>query len=593
MTESTTETKAAAVTAPTAGHAAGSTPPIPIAGVTFADLGLSPEILRAVADKGYVNPTPIQAKAIPAILAGKDIMGGAQTGTGKTAGFTLPILQRLSRHANTSPSPARHPVRSLILTPTRELAIQVAESVAAYGKHSGLRSTVVFGGVNINAQIQIVRGGVEILIATPGRLLDHIEQKTVNLSQVEIFVLDEADRMLDMGFIPDIKRIMALLPKQRQNLLFSATFSDEIKKLADQLLNKPELIEVARRNAAAESVTHLVYKCASDQKRALLTHIVRSRDAEQVLVFCRTKHGASRLARQLERDGLMATAIHGDKSQSQRIEALDGFKGNKVQVLVATDVAARGLDITDLPLVVNYELPHVSEDYVHRIGRTGRAGASGEAISLVSSDEERYLSDIEKLLKKKIDIERMPDDFTPSSDTGPRPATTRSHGRSETSSRGATRERREPSTRTARPPAAGRDRDASQGRDRDATQGRGRDTARGRDRDATSAGDRDTTTPRDRDTPHARDRDTAHARVGRTPASTADAGDHGRARRPAEDQEQAQSHGRDKSHYDLNPDQPLSRPKSSTRTSLTTEHQRAGHPAKPVPALLRKRTPSA
>ena len=378
----------------------------------FADLGLREEILRAVAEKGYTTPTPIQAKAIPAILAGKDIMGGAQTGTGKTAGFTLPILQLLAHHASPSPSPARHPVRALILTPTRELAIQVAESVAAYGKFAGLRSTVVFGGVNINSQIAIVRGGVDILIATPGRLLDHIEQKTVNLGQVEIFVLDEADRMLDMGFIPDIKRIMALLPKKRQNLLFSATFSDEIKKLADQLLNKPELIEVARRNAAAEKVTHLVYKVGQDQKRALLTHIVRDRNAEQMLVFMRTKHGASRLARQLERDGLSATAIHGDKSQSQRIEALDGFKDNKVQILVATDVAARGLDITDLPLVVNYELPHVAEDYVHRIGRTGRAGASGEAISLVAPDEEKFLSDIEKLLKRKIDVE-SPAGFVP------------------------------------------------------------------------------------------------------------------------------------------------------------------------------------
>src|SRR5512140_292981 len=357
----------------------------------FTDLGLREEILRAVAEKGYIHPTPIQAKAIPAILAGKDIMGGAQTGTGKTAGFTLPILQLLAHHSNTSPSPARHPVRALILTPTRELAIQVAESVAAYGKFSNLRSTVVFGGVNINTQIAIVRGGIEILIATPGRLLDHIEQKTVNLSHVEIFVLDEADRMLDMGFIPDIKRIMALLPAKRQNLLFSATFSDEIRKLADQLLNRPELIEVARRNATAELVTHLVYKVGQDQKRALLEHIVRARNAEQVLVFMRTKHGASRLARQLEKDGLAATAIHGDKSQSQRIEALEGFKDNKVQILVATDVAARGLDIVDLPLVVNYELPHVAEDYIHRIGRTGRAGATGEAISLVSHEEEKHL----------------------------------------------------------------------------------------------------------------------------------------------------------------------------------------------------------
>src|SRR5436190_861254 len=292
----------------------------PTATLAFSELGLSPEILRAVAEKGYTNPTPIQAKAIPAVLAGKDIMGGAQTGTGKTAGFTLPILQLLAHHANASPSPARHPVRALILTPTRELAIQVAESVAAYGKFSGLRSTVVFGGVNINAQIAIVRAGIEILVATPGRLLDHIEQKSVNLGQVEIFVLDEADRMLDMGFIPDIKRIMALLPKKRQNLLFSATFSNDIKRLADELLNEPQLIEVARRNSTAETVSQRAYKVSQDNKRALLTHIVRSRGLWQVLCFMRTKHGASRLARTLEKDGLACTAIHGDKTQQARLE---------------------------------------------------------------------------------------------------------------------------------------------------------------------------------------------------------------------------------------------------------------------------------
>jgi ATP-dependent RNA helicase RhlE len=371
---------------------------------SFDALGLRPEILRAVAEAGYTTPTPIQQQAIPVVLAGKDVMGGAQTGTGKTAGFGLPILQRLSVHANTSPSPARHPVRALILTPTRELAIQVEESIKEYGKYTGLRSTVVFGGVDIKQQLAIVRAGVEILVATPGRLLDHIEQKSVNLGQVEILVLDEADRMLDMGFIPDIKRIMKLLPPtaKRQNLLFSATFSNEIKNLADELLNEPQLIEVARRNTAAETVSQSAYKVAQEDKRALLVHLVKSRNLSQVLCFMRTKHAASRLARQLEKDGLATSAIHGDKTQQARIEALTAFKEGKLQVLVATDVAARGLDIDDLPLVVNYELPHVPEDYIHRIGRTGRAGASGAAISLVDPAEEKYLHEIEKLLKKKV-----------------------------------------------------------------------------------------------------------------------------------------------------------------------------------------------
>ena len=333
---------------------------------SFVELGLSPEILRAVTESGYTTPTPIQAKAIPVVLAGRDVMGGAQTGTGKTAGFGLPILQRLQPQANTSPSPARHPVRALILAPTRELAIQVEDQIKVYGKYTGLRSTCVFGGVDIKQQLAIVRAGVEILVATPGRLLDHVEQKSINLSHVEIFVLDEADRMLDMGFIPDIKRIMALLPAgvKRQNLLFSATFSNEIKKLADQLLNAPELIEVARRNTAAETVTQSAYKCPQDAKRALLTHIVRSRNLRQVLCFVRTKHGASRLARQLEKDGLETSAIHGDKTQGARMDALAAFKEGKLEVLVATDVAARGLDVDDLPLVVNYELPHVPEDYI-------------------------------------------------------------------------------------------------------------------------------------------------------------------------------------------------------------------------------------
>src|SRR5438874_4565177 len=373
---------------------------------SFTELGLRPELLRAVTEAGYTTPTPIQAQAIPVILSGRDVMGGAQTGTGKTAGFALPILQKLLPLANTSPSPARHPIRALILTPTRELAIQVEEAVKTYGKYTGIRSTVVYGGVDIRQQLPIVRAGIEILVATPGRLLDHIEQKSVNLSQVEIFVLDEADRMLDMGFIPDIKRIMALLPAtaKRQNLLFSATFSNEIKKLADQLLNAPTLIEVALRNTAAETVSQSVYKVRAEDKRALLAHIVTSRNLWQVLCFVRTKHGASRLARALQKDGLETTAIHGDKSQQARLEALAAFKAAKVQVMVATDVAARGLDIDDLPLVVNYEMPYVPEDYIHRIGRTGRAGAEGQAISFCAPDEEKLLAEIERMLKRTIPV---------------------------------------------------------------------------------------------------------------------------------------------------------------------------------------------
>ena len=415
---------------------------------SFIELGLSPEILRAVTEAGYTTPTPIQAQAIPVVLAGLDVMGGAQTGTGKTAGFGLPILQRLQQYANTSPSPARHPVRALILAPTRELAIQVEEAIKEYGKYTGLRSTCVFGGVDIKLQLGIVRAGVEILVATPGRLLDHIEHKSVNLGQVEIFVLDEADRMLDMGFIPDIKRIMALLPatSKRQNLLWSATFSNEIKRLADQLLNEPQLIEVAQRNEAADTVTQRAYKCPQDAKRALLTHIVKSRNVWQVLCFVRTKHGASRLARQLEKDGLVTEAIHGDKTQQARLEALSKFKEGKLQVLVATDVAARGLDIDDLPLVINFELPHTPEDYVHRIGRTGRAGASGEAISFVAPDEEKYLVEIERMLKKKVTVESADGfDTTAVADRTPSP----SRERSERAPRGE----RRPAARseTARP----------------------------------------------------------------------------------------------------------------------------------------------
>ena len=488
---------------------------------SFAELGLRPELLRAVAESGYTIPTPIQAQAIPTILTGKDVMGGAQTGTGKTAGFALPILQKLLPLANVSPSPARHPVRALILTPTRELAIQVEEAVKTYGRFTGLRSTVVFGGVNIAAQIPIVRSGVEILVATPGRLLDHIEQKTVNLGQVEIFVLDEADRMLDMGFIPDIKRIMALLPAKRQNLLFSATFSSDIKKLADQLLNQPQLIEVALRNTAAETVAQSVYHVATDEKRALLAHIVNSRNLWQVLCFVRTKHGASRLARQLEKDGLKTTAIHGDKSQVARLEALDDFKQAKVQIMVATDVAARGLDIDDLPLVVNYELPYVPEDYIHRIGRTGRAGAEGQAISFCAPEEEKLLAEIEHMLKRPIPV--VTSEGSParvrektSAAAEHRPAQTRSRTRESSADR---------------PPAPARTRESS---------------------------------VKDKPIP----------------------------REPREIR-----HHEDKSHYDLNPDQPLPIPRAPANTPGALADGRAfvpsalnGRHPREVPALLRRLT---
>lgn len=367
--------------------------------MTFDDLGLSTELLRAVSDQGYSEPTPIQAKAIPIVLEGRDVLAGAQTGTGKTAGFTLPLLQLLNAK---KPAAGKRPVRALVLTPTRELAAQVAESVTTYGKHLPLRSAVIFGGVNIRPQISALRQGIDILVATPGRLLDHVGQKTLDLSQVEILVLDEADRMLDMGFIHDIRKVLALLPKQRQNLLFSATFSEDIKRLADGLLNAPTLIEVARRNTAAESVGQVVHHVDKSRKRELLSFLIGSQNLQQVLVFTRTKHGANRLAQQLGKDGLSAAAIHGNKSQGARTRALADFKRGAVRVLVATDIAARGLDIDQLPHVVNYELPNVSEDYVHRIGRTGRAGNEGQAVSLVSVDEHKLLADIERLLKRKV-----------------------------------------------------------------------------------------------------------------------------------------------------------------------------------------------
>ena len=367
--------------------------------MSFANIGLSAELLRAVADQGYTTPTPVQQKAIPAILQGRDILAGAQTGTGKTAGFTLPLLQRLNERAQ---GKGHRPVRALVLTPTRELAAQVEESVRVYGRHLPLRSAAIFGGVKINPQIERLRQGVDILVATPGRLLDHVGQATLELSKVEILVLDEADRMLDMGFIHDIRRILALLPAGRQNLLFSATYNSEIRLLAAKLLNNPEQIEVAARNTAAERVAQQVYLVDRERKRELLSHLVISGSWQQVLVFTRTKHGANRLAQQLERDGIGAAAIHGNKSQAARTRALADFKQGAVRVLVATDIAARGLDIDQLPHVVNFELPNVPEDYVHRIGRTGRAGREGEAVSLVCIDEHALLRDIERVLQREI-----------------------------------------------------------------------------------------------------------------------------------------------------------------------------------------------
>jgi len=375
--------------------------------MSFEQLGLSTDLLRAISDQGYVNPTPIQEQAIPVILEGKDVMGGAQTGTGKTASFTLPMLQRLQVHANISMSPAKHPVRALILVPTRELAMQVHDSVKTYNKYSALRSTVVYGGVSIDTQIDIVRSGVEILVATPGRLLDHIQQKTLTLAKVEVLILDEADRMLDMGFLPDIKQIIQLLPEHRQNLMFSATFSPDIKKLASKLLHNPVLIEVAKQNSVSELITHVVYPVESAKKQELLVRLIQQENLQQVLVFTRTKHGADRLAQRLNRHEITSEAIHGDRNQLQRTQALDNFKQGQIRVLVATDVAARGLDIEELSHVINFELPNNPEDYVHRIGRTGRAGAKGFAISLVSKEENSLLVDIEKLLGIKIKSEQI------------------------------------------------------------------------------------------------------------------------------------------------------------------------------------------
>lgn len=409
---------------------------------TFADFALHPLLLQSIAETGYTTPTPIQAQAIPVVVAGRDVMGAAQTGTGKTAAFTVPILHRLMPLANASASPARHPVRALILTPTRELADQVYESVKRYSKRTPLRSAVVFGGVDIGPQKEALRQGCEVLVATPGRLLDHVEQKNVNLGQVGILVLDEADRMLDMGFLPDLERIIRLLPAQRQGLLFSATFSNEIRKLGRSYLNSPVEIEVAARNATADTVSQIAYKMSGEAKRAAVVHLVKSRGLKQVIVFSNTKIGTARLARQLERDGVKAESIHGDKTQADRMKALDAFKAGDLEVLVATDVAARGLDVAGVPCVINYDLPHNSEDYVHRIGRTGRAGATGEAIALFTDAEERYLLDIEKLIKRPVPRGTL---------DVPADLVERSHGRGDRSDRErGDRERRERGARPAR-----------------------------------------------------------------------------------------------------------------------------------------------
>jgi ATP-dependent RNA helicase RhlE len=388
--------------------------------MSFDSLGLAEPLLRAVHEAGYTTPTPIQAQAIPAVLSGGDVMGGAQTGTGKTAGFVLPMLQRLMDKPAVRDARGKLPIRCLILTPTRELAAQVEESVRTYGKYSKLTSMVMFGGVGMQPQIDKLRRGVDILVATPGRLLDHHGQRTLDLSHVEIFVLDEADRMLDMGFLPDIKKVLAIVPAKKQSLLFSATFSDEIKALADRLLNAPVLIEVARRNQTAELIAQKVHPVGREMKKDLLVHLVKDNDWHQVLVFTRMKHGANRLVEHLLKNGISAMAIHGNKSQTARTKALADFKKGELQVLVATDIAARGIDIDQLPHVVNFELPNVPEDYVHRIGRTGRAGTKGEAISLVCVDENGFLRDIERLTKNEIPKEIVPG-FEPPSHERPEP----------------------------------------------------------------------------------------------------------------------------------------------------------------------------
>ncbi|MDH4333655.1 MAG: DEAD/DEAH box helicase [Chloroflexota bacterium] len=384
--------------------------------MSFTQLGLTPDLLRAVADSGYTEPTPVQNEAIPLVLAGRDLLAGAQTGTGKTAAFVLPMLQRL--HASRV-GDWRH-IRALVLVPTRELAMQVEESVRTYGIHKRVRSTTIYGGVGFFPQVRAIRSGPEIVVATPGRLLDHVGQGTIDLSRIEILVLDEADRMLDMGFIRDIRKIMALLPARRQNLLFSATFSDEIRRLADGLLDRPAFVQIAARNKPSELIEQVIHPVDRERKRELLSHLVMSRKIDQALVFTRTKHGANRLAEQLERDGIAVAAIHGNKSQPQRIRALADFKAGRVTLLIATEVASRGLDIDALPHVVNYEMPMVPSDYVHRIGRTGRAGIDGMAVSLVCVDEAPLVHQVERLLGRLIPVETIPG-FEPNRDIRPEP----------------------------------------------------------------------------------------------------------------------------------------------------------------------------
>ena len=374
---------------------------------SFSNLSLAEPLARAVAEMGYETMTPIQEQAIPVVLQGKDVMGAAQTGTGKTAAFALPLLQRMMKHENASTSPARHPVRALVLLPTRELAVQVAEQVKLYAKYTNLNSAVVFGGMDMKPQTAELKKGVEVLVATPGRLLDHIEAKNAVLNQVEYVVLDEADRMLDIGFLPDLQRILSYLPKQRITLLFSATFSPEIKRLAASFLQDPVTIEVARSNATASTVEQHFYSVGADDKRRALHQVLKTRDIKQAFVFVNSKLGCARLARSLEREGLKTTALHGDKSQDERLKALEAFKSGEVDLLVCTDVAARGLDIKDVPAVFNFDVPFNAEDYVHRIGRTGRAGASGLAVSFVASSDQRLVTDIEKLIKSKIELEPM------------------------------------------------------------------------------------------------------------------------------------------------------------------------------------------
>jgi superfamily II DNA/RNA helicase len=391
----------------------GAEPATAAPSLTFSSVGLDPTLQRAVADQGYTVMTPIQAKAIPYVLAGRDIMGAAQTGTGKTAAFSLPLLHKMLPHANSSMSPARHPVRALVIAPTRELADQVAANIKGYAAHSKLRVAVVYGGIDMKPQTLELKTGVEVLVATPGRLLDHIEAKNCVLNQVEYVVLDEADRMLDIGFLPDLQRILSYLPKQRQTLLFSATFSPEIRRLAESYLQDPLMVEVARPNATATNVEQRFYSVATEDKRRAVLKLLKERAITQALVFVNSKLGCARLARSFERDGLRTNALHGDKSQDERLKALDAFKAGTVDVLVATDVAARGLDIVDLPAVFNFDVPFNAEDYVHRIGRTGRAGASGLAVTLVSRDDARLVSDIEKLIKKKLEIEPLELDDEP------------------------------------------------------------------------------------------------------------------------------------------------------------------------------------